>query len=282
MQTIARKDKITFVDFGGEGPVIHFAHANGYPPEVYHRLLTPLTKHYRVIAMYLRPLWPGTIPEETRKWNDLAGDLIQFLEENKLKSTIAMGHSLGGAVSLFAADLRPDLFERLIFIDPVFLPLQFISWQYFLPNSMMKKIVPPAKVAVRRRDQWESQEAMFESFRKKKVFKNITDEVLWDMVKLGTKPMEEGGITLCYSKAWEAQIYSIPPMVWPPLRRLKVPSLGIKAEFTDVISPKCWSKWQRYQPNAEYMEFKDTGHLLPLEKPAELANEILKHLKSYS
>jgi len=31
------------VEFGGSGPPLHFAHANGYPPGSYRRMLEPLT-----------------------------------------------------------------------------------------------------------------------------------------------------------------------------------------------------------------------------------------------
>ena len=68
---------IQFEDFGGQDPVLHFAHPNAYPPTCFTPLLLPLTKDYHVIAMHHRPLWPGSKPEEFESWQVIADDLYR-------------------------------------------------------------------------------------------------------------------------------------------------------------------------------------------------------------
>ena len=51
MQLIKAKNKIPYVDFGGKGPVLHFAHANGYPPRIYRKLLQPFTAHFHFVLV---------------------------------------------------------------------------------------------------------------------------------------------------------------------------------------------------------------------------------------
>jgi hypothetical protein len=53
-------------DFSGAGPVVHLAHANGFPPGSYHLLADALIERYRVIALPSRALWPGSRPESLR------------------------------------------------------------------------------------------------------------------------------------------------------------------------------------------------------------------------
>ena len=49
-------DGVELADFGGEGPIVLFSHANGYPPQVYHQLLSKLSKSFRVLGIEHRPL----------------------------------------------------------------------------------------------------------------------------------------------------------------------------------------------------------------------------------
>ncbi len=62
-------------EFGGDGPVLHIAHANGFPPGTYRPLAATLTDRYRVIGLPARPLWPGSRPEEINGWGPLAHEL---------------------------------------------------------------------------------------------------------------------------------------------------------------------------------------------------------------
>lgn len=50
------------VSFGGQGPRLHFYHANGYPPGVYAPLLERLATRFEVDALALRAMWPGIAP----------------------------------------------------------------------------------------------------------------------------------------------------------------------------------------------------------------------------
>ena len=79
--------------------------------------------------------------------------------------------------------LKPELFERLILIDPTFLPFEPLSgYQTTSLVLSTEKFTPWAPSAYRRRDARPSKEAAFESFRKKKLFRSISDQGLWDYV----------------------------------------------------------------------------------------------------
>ncbi len=274
---------IPFHDFGGSGPLLHFAHANAYPPGSYRQFLEPLTAHYHVLAVEHRPLWAGSDPAELSRWDLIADDLVTFFDQENLRGVIGVGHSLGGVAMLMAAVKRPELFQALVLIEPVFLEPRWLeaaksaTWEERMQFPLVQS-------AVRRRDQWESVEEVFERYRPKSVFAGLSDEVLWDFVRAGTRPCNPldptQGVTLTYPKLWEAQIYATLPQVWEPLPHLPQPFIGIRAANSDTLSKKAWRLWQQLLPDATYIEIPDTGHLLPLEKPQALAALLLAKLPS--
>lgn len=272
---------IPFQDFGGSGPLLHFAHANAYPPGSYRQFLEPLTSQYHVLAVEHRPLWPGSDPSELTRWELIADDLIAFFDQENLRGAIGVGHSLGGVATLMAAVKRPELFQKLVLVDPVFLEPRWLEAAKTATREEMMQF-PLVQSAVRRRDQWESVEDVFARYRPKKVFAGLSDEVLWDFVRSGTRPCDPHdpaqGVTLTYPKLWEAQIYATLPQVWEPLPHLTQPIIGIRAANSDTLSKKAWQLWQDTLPHGTYIELPNTGHLLPLEKPRELADLVLSHL----
>ncbi|MEM9821677.1 MAG: alpha/beta hydrolase [Bacteroidota bacterium] len=267
---------IPFIDFGGKGTDLHFAHANGFPPMVYRQFIQALLGQHSVLAVKHRPLWPGQHHSQLRDWSQIADDLIRFLDQQGLKNTIGMGHSLGGTASIIAAIKRPDLFRQLVLIDPVVFPAPFLLLNKLLPIAWRKKIVPPAKIALRRKDQWESKEAVYKSWRKKRVFSRLSDQVLADLVEYAIVPdSTKNGVTLAYTKHWEAQVYITAPYLFHQIKKLKIPMIVVRGQHTDVIFEKLWANWKVAQAHNHFIDFQDAGHLVPLEHPKTLAEALL-------
>ena len=258
---------------------MHFAHANGFHPATYRQLLQPLTKHFRVIGIEHRPFWQAK-PTPNDDWEQIADDMIRFLDAQNLKNIIGIGHSLGAVGTMFAAIKRPDLFKKIVLIEPVFLPEMLITVFQFVPQQWRKYFNPLIKKTLKRRDVWDSKEEVYEAYRGKPFFGKISDEVLWDYINFGIKKRADGKVTLVYSKEWEAHFFSLAPKVWSKLARVKTPILGIRGEHSDTLRPDQWAKWQKLKPNHTFLEIENTGHLLPLERPELLAQEILNFINS--
>jgi pimeloyl-ACP methyl ester carboxylesterase len=266
---------IPFEDHGGRGPALHFAHANAYPPGSYRRFLTLLAESFQVTAVHHRPLWPGSDPATLESWHDIANDLIAFFDQRKMAGAVGVGHSLGGVVTMMASLKRPELFRLLILIDPVFLPppaLELFSGPHG-PFSAEEQ--PLVQGALKRRNEWPSRQAAFERFRAKGVFSRLSDEVLWDYVRHGTRETGDGRVELAYSAAWEARIYALPPTdVWHLIPQVSHPMLAIRGAESDTLLPEAWALWQQLQPQATFVEVADSGHLLPMERPEVVAGII--------
>ncbi|MFT7586616.1 MAG: pimeloyl-ACP methyl ester carboxylesterase [Cellvibrionaceae bacterium] len=276
---------IPFHDFGGaassatnEGqPIIHFAHPNGFPAACFHRFAHQLTHKYRVIGMNARPLWPGSDPAEFTNWKVLADDLIRFLDENKLSGVIGAGISLGAVTTMYAALKRPDLFSKLLLIEPVFLPKRIIWSSKLFPASMVEKR-SPAGIAKKRRDQWPTRQEAFDQWRPKRAFKRYSDDTLWDYVNHALVEQPDGSVKLAFPKEWEAKIFNSPPAVWNKIGRITHPTLAIRGNRSNVLFEPQWQRWQKLQPEATFVEIDGAGHMIPLEDYEGLANHILTWL----
>jgi len=268
-----------FIDFGGEGPLLHFAHANAYPPRCYQQFLTPLTSRFHVMALEQRPLWPHADPAGLTDWQLLAEDIIRLFDEQGWRGVIGVGHSMGAVVTMRAAVARPDLFRALVLVEPVFLLPALLEMAATHPDAAYQ--MPLVQSALRRRRQFTSREYAFERWRSKPVFARWPDASLWDYVNHALAPdAKNGGFRLVYPREWEAQVYARPPQwVWEILPQVTQPTLGLRGAETDTIVPEAWQLWQTIQPQARFVELADAGHMLLLERPSAAARLILDYLR---
>ncbi len=272
--------EIPFVDFGGEGELIHFAHANGFPPKTYNSLFENLTTDYRIIAMDLRPLWPNSDFQTFKNWEAAADDLIRFLYHQKLAGIIGVGHSFGGILTLIASVKRPELFKKIVLIEPVVLPTWVYLMTRFLPKSLLQSVNPIVKKTLARTKTWTDKEKAFEQFRSKKIFSKIADKELWDYINAAVVPTNNGGFELRFRREWEAQIYMTFSSQWKNIDSVSVPYLTLKGETSDTITPDVWKKWQDRKRHGKLIEFPNYGHLLPLENPDKTAEIIRQFLRN--
>jgi pimeloyl-ACP methyl ester carboxylesterase len=271
--------QIPFYDFGGEGPRLHFAHPNAYTPTTFRRFLEPLTEQYRVTAVYHRPLWPHSRPEELTSWDVVADDLIRAFDQQGWQQVIGVGHSLGAVATAFAAARRPDLFRLLVLIEPVFLPPALLEKIRAEPQQVgFRSFVQTAR---RRRSHWPSRQAAFDHFRPKQALASWPDAALWDYVNESLRDVADG-VVLSFPREWEARFYSMPPLdVWQAVAQISQPTLALRATESDTLFPEAWAAWQQLQPNAHFVELADVGHMLTLERPLLTAQQVRDFLAQY-
>lgn len=275
---------ISFVDFGGDGPRLHFAHANGYPPRTYTPLLAPLTARYHVIAMNARPLWPEARPDGFRDWTPLTLDLIRFLDEQNARGMVGVGHSLGAISTLDAALRRPDLFRALVLIEPVIFRQRLLwLWEIVKSLGLADRLHPLIPGALRRRRVFRNLDEMFARYRRAPVFSRMDDRALHTYVEALSRPRADGQVELTYPPEWEAAIYRHGPLnLWNRLEQLKAPVLVISGAASDTFRPPVARKLQRLIPHAQFHVVADAGHLVPMERPDDVRQRLLQFLDHVS
>jgi len=283
-------------DFGGNGPIVHLAHANGFPPGTYSPLAETLTDRYHVIGLPSRPLWPDSRPEDTPDWHPMADDLVRGLDTLGLTwassvepskggtpslskggglslskgGIVGVGHSMGGVLTLWAAVRRSDLFRAVVLIDPVILPPAWLLAMQLLHPLGLQRRLPLVQGALRRRRTWPSRQACYEHYRGKPFFATWPDVSLRAYVEAGTLERAGDQVVLAYPPEWEAHIFATPPAdVWRAVPRLRTPALVIRGGHSDTFRPESQARMERLVPQAHFVTIPNAGHLVPMEHPAE-------------
>jgi len=274
------------LDLGGDGPVVHLAHANGFPPGTYRLLAQTLTGVYHVMGLPSRPLWPGSQPESAPSWHPLADDLVEGLDGLGLKGIFGVGHSLGGVLTLWAAVRRPDLFRAVVLIDPVILPPAWLWGVRLLRLLRLRGLVGRQRLIRRtlcRRRTWSSRQACTEHYRDKPLFATWPEASLRAYVEAGTRERAAGGVELAYPPEWEAHIFAtVPADVWRAVPRLRTPALVIRGERSETFRPESQARMERLLPQARFVVIPGAGHLVPMERPAATGAAIRDFLDMWS
>ena len=274
-----------FTDFGGDGPTLHFANANGYPPAAYTPLFESLTPRYHVVAMRSRPLQPDADPARLRGWADLVDELIDTLDQAGARGWIGVGHSLGAVLTLSAALRRPELFRAVVAIEPVIFPAaKQRAYDLFRALGLAPLIHPLISQARRRRQYFASADEMYGRYRQAAVFSRLDDRALHAYVDAAARPRTVGqgqGVELVFTPEWETRIYATGPFsLWRQLGGLSLPLLVIRGADSDTFTPSAIAALRRALPNATIRELPNTGHLVPLEQPGEVGQTIVNFLRS--
>jgi pimeloyl-ACP methyl ester carboxylesterase len=275
---------IPYTDFGGVGANLHFLHANGYPPECYQPLIDLLKTDFHVTGMHLRPLWPRSQPKEIGAWQPFSDDFLLFLDEQKLSPIIAVGHSMGAIISMRTALRRPDHFRALVLIDPVlFVPRFIATYNLVKAIGLGYKLHPLIAGALKRRRHFDDLDSLFNSYRRKGVFRYFDDAALQAYIEGISKPAAGGGFDLTYSPEWEARIYYTGVWrdmdLWWGLPTLKVPTLIIRGAESDTFLPVAAQRVKRVRPETRLVTLEKSTHLVALEKPQEISETIRDFLK---
>ncbi len=264
---------------------MHFLHANGYPPGCYQPLIERLVEHHHVFGMLLRPLWPASDPKSIRDWKPFSQDLRQFLHEAGMGTVIGLGHSIGAVVTLRAALREPILFRALILIDPVLLP----PYQILRMRVARAFGLPPGgkrleQAALRRRRHFDSLEQLFAGYRRRDVFRFLSDVGLRALIEGITRPSADGGYDLAYSPEWEARIYRTGIWndwdLWSKIGDLKVPTLFLRGAETDTFFARTAEMVRQRNLSIQTQTIPDATHLVPMERPDEVAAAIRQFIAS--
>jgi pimeloyl-ACP methyl ester carboxylesterase len=275
---------IPYLDWSGQGPVLHFAHANGFPPGTYHAFVDYLTGHFQVLGMECRALWGTADPTRFHHWREMGEDLARFLGEMGLSEVIAAGHSLGAVASLYCAVAHPELIRGLVLIDPVILPPWFSLLQPLLAVLGLDRPTALAAQARRRRVGWPSREVLLRAYRSAPVFKRWQEPFLVDYITAGTVEDAAGGVRLRYPREWEARIFETLPLdVWRVIPSLRhKPLLVIRGKHSPTYRADTMRCMRWLLPKARFLEMPDSDHFVPMCKPGQTASAIVEFCASIS
>jgi pimeloyl-ACP methyl ester carboxylesterase len=170
--------------------VLHFCHGNGFPSPSYRQLLIPLQERFE--CFYIDRVGHASEYPVTENWHYLVQEVINSIKNQTSNPVIAVGHSLGGILSLLAALEQPSLFKAIILLDAPLLgrfKSNIIRFSKIL--GMIDRVTPAFRTRERRRF-WEHREEVLSYLKSKELFKNFTEICLNDYVDYGMTKNDEG------------------------------------------------------------------------------------------
>ena len=257
-----------------------FLHGNGFPPETYSPFLQILSSRLEIYAMYQKPFWKTDInPNLIYGWEIFQNDALQFLEENNLNNSIAIGHSMGAILILLIEIKNPGTFKRIFLLDPVITsPLKSILYKILLKIGLIDIMHPMIKRTNKKKMIYHSPDDMYNSYRTKNIFSKINNDNL--KLYINSILKDRGGkVEIKLSKNWENAIYRngslSDAMIWKEINKIKVPTYIITPGNNEFGHFNYGSYLKNKNKSFINLTINDSTHLFPIERPKEAAELIL-------
>lgn len=254
---------------------LHFAHANGIPPQCYGKLLKVLAHDYHLLSTPI--IGTNVAYPVTDQWPHLCQQLYDsVISQSEGQKVILLGHSLGAVLSLMLAVQHPHLVQQVIMLDPPLL----LGWKSFLldvskkfPSRLIDRITP-AGISAKRRDYWDERQQAALRLRSRGFFKNFDEECFQAYIDYGLSPdNQRGGFRLTIPKQVEVDIFRTTPSRWwlsTPTLQVPVHNLvGVESIFYQKQSPQ-----QLERRWGVAYSVCSGGHMFPLEHPLVVAEQI--------
>ena len=108
--------KLSYTRTRGSGPPLVILHGLFGSARNWQSIAKHLASHYTVYALDLRN--HGSSPHAvTMSYQEMAGDVIDFLDDQQLTAPVVLGHSMGGKVAMRLALNCPELVSKLVVVD---------------------------------------------------------------------------------------------------------------------------------------------------------------------
>ena len=245
---------------GGSGPTLVYLHSAtgeglGLP------LLDELAGSFDVVA----PMFPGFGEsegiDEIDDMEDAVFHLLDLFEQLGLERPLLMGLSLGGWMAAEVATRYPDRLSGLVLVNAVGLHLDDAPIKDIFgrsPGEMAEDMFAdqshPMAMMMKALDAYRSDPAQFGT-------------LTFDMIK----PMVQT-MAATAKLGWDPYLHN--PKLRRRLPRVTTPTLVVRGT-KDTLVPRAHAEVYASEiPGARLVEIDDAAHLLPIERPAELAGAV--------
>lgn len=255
-----------------------FIHATGFHARCWDQTIAHLPHGYHVIAIDLRGHGRSEKRGLISDWTEPARDVIELLSHLRLASAIGAGHSKGGHILVQAAAALPGQFSKLVLIDPVIMSPEIYGSMPAWPQGTEHPVA-------RRRNSWESWEAMYEAFRHRKPYSHWLPKVLEDYCRHGvTKRPDGNGVQLACPPDIEASVYKAATGrdIYALIPAIKVPVTVLRAkqrdpgprDFTDFSASPTWEKLAAQFAQGRDVFLPHLTHFIPMQDPELVARYV--------
>lgn len=256
-----------FFEGKASAPQMLFVHATGFLPWLWQPVIEEFVPPNNAWAPFVCDYRSCNPQEGGLSWDVVARDLSAFCGGQQITRPLIVGHSMGATVSTIATALYGLRPRGLILIEPIFLPDLF----YDMTPDVQSH--PLASKSIKRTNHWTDENEAWSYLKSKALFADWDERVLQIYQKYGMKKQEEGSLKLTCSPQNEAAMFmggwDINP--WPLLTKINCPVLVVEGEKTENKGFVDIQRAVSLFSDAKYKSVEGTGHLIPMQKPKEIA-----------
>jgi pimeloyl-ACP methyl ester carboxylesterase len=267
---------LQYLHYEGPEPTIVLLHATGFLPWLWHPIARQLNASHRIIAPYFCDHRESDLQKGGLGWLTLAEDLTSLCQRLNLEGPLLVGHSMGATVITLAEAINGLGAMGLILIEPIFFP------EHYYTANLSVEDHPLAVKSLKRRNQWKGAAEVKAYLKSKPLFANWQDEFLDLYIQYGTTKRDSLDLELTCAPQREAALFmgGMPFDPWPAISQVQCPVLILEGEksgnraFIDLAMAASKFKMGRLETIAR------AGHLIPMEKPAEVLSAIQTFARS--
>ena len=261
----------------GEGEPLHFLHGNGFCGLTLAPLAEEITDGSQPLLFTDLPGHGASEGQDVHAqpdWNDMADRVANSIAARIDRPVTGIGHSMGGVVTLLAAARYPDLFTRVVLLDPVLFSREVIFYQRLMRKTGLWQRTSLVRSVAGRRSEWPSVDALKTDLSTKSLYRNWTPGALDAFAHYAVRTTESGAIELACDPRWEASIFgSYPRGLWQAVRTVSVPvDIVVATRSYPFIRPAVKRAVGQNKRISQHVF--DGGHCFPMEAPEAAAVQI--------
>lgn len=241
---------------GGDKAPVVLLHGLMTSGECWTPLARMLEKDYDVIMPDARGHGNSYAPPHGYRYEDLANDVLDLIEELDLSKPVLVGHSMGGMTAAVTASLSSKPLGGMVLADPTFLT--------------------PAQ-----------QQEVYESDVEEQhcqVLKGSKEEFLLKKLQKNTRSREL--VEWLVQARFQTSIHAF-EVLKPPnpdykhlVEALTIPTLLVTGDIGAVVSQETASELAQLNSYLEVILLKECGHGIPFDQPENFGNIVLAFLDS--
>jgi pimeloyl-ACP methyl ester carboxylesterase len=265
--------RLHYVDYGGSGGPLVLVHGTGLMARIWDELAPAFSESYRTIAFDRRGHGDSDKPDGGYQFRDGAEEFAGFCAALGLGEVDAVGHSAGGSLLIYAAQLYPGLIRRAVLIDPIMLSTQ-------QPEEGRNPLRLGERIA-RRRFQWPGRDAMITLLRTRPPYDTWSEVSLRAWVEHGTRELPDGTVELKCLPEVESKMYQHDPSI-DVVQICAETTAGLRiihAEQSDRFRLASAERACAVAPDCRMVTMAGVTHFAPMEQPEVTARLVLDLLR---
>jgi pimeloyl-ACP methyl ester carboxylesterase len=194
--------RIHALDWGGDGPPLLLQHPNGFCAGFFDPLARALASDFRPIGVDVRGHGDSERPRDLASctFPAVTGDVLTVLDELGIDQVVAVGHSMGGAISVLLDEVRPGIVRKVVLCEAIAFPPTAIPTGAGGPNRM-------ADTARARRAVWPDRETVRASYSSRPPMNVLEPAALDAYVRYGFHERADGQVELACEPAVEGACF---------------------------------------------------------------------------